>query len=287
MRAGMFGALLAAAMAAGAGGMPLPASAQEASQPAVATGRLGALLGLPGLFEVMAEEGRASGLDLEAGLFPGRGGAAWGEALARVYDPAALQARFDTAFAAALQDNPETIAAAEAFFASDLGARITGLELAARRTLLDPQAQEAADVRVAKMQATRDPRLKLIRRLIEAGDLVEQNLAGTMTGRLAFATGLEGTAPPAQRRPMAELMADLNAEAPQIRADGAAWLIGFMVLAYAPLSEAELAEYVDFSDSPEGRALNAALFAGFDAAFTPVMQDLGREAGLAMRGQEI
>ena len=52
-------------------------------------------------------------------------------------------------------------------------------------------------------------------------------------------------------------------------------------------TEAELADYVAFWESPAGGHLNAALFTAFDAVFTQVFHDLGRATGLAMVGSDI
>ena len=58
-------------------------------------------------------------------------------------------------------------------------------------------------------------------------------------------------------------------------------------MAYAPLSTEELGTYTEFSRTEAGRALNAALFAGFDTVFTDVSRQLGRAAGTELTGQDL
>ena len=84
-----------------------------------------------------------------------------------------------------------------------------------------------------------------------------------------------------------EMLAEVWGQEDQVRADTEAWLFPFLALAYQPLSDAELKAYVAFSASPEGQRLNRALFAGFDAVFEAVSADLGRAAGLELRGRDI
>jgi hypothetical protein len=234
---------------------PAPARA-ETQAPAGSTAGQGAeavralqdLLHLDGLMEVMVLEGQDYGASIEEQMFPGRGGARWQATVRAIYAPEPMRALFDTAFAQAIAEDEAAIAAAAAFYGSDLGRRILTLEIEARRALLDPAVEEAAAVEAERMQADRDPRLRQIRRLIEAGDLIEMNVAGALSANLAFFT---------------------------------------MALSYGPLSDAELQDYVDFYASDEGKRVNAALFAGFDAVFRKVSQDLGRAAAGLMQGSDI
>lgn len=270
----------------------LPASrAARAETPAPAAGTtaeataLLALMQMEALLSVMAEEGRAHGGDLRDSLFPDRSAPGFGAAVARIYDPAVLMPRFAAGFAAALP--PDAAAQAAAFYASPAGQRIAAGELAARRALLDEPAREAAEVAAAKMQAARDPRLRLIRRIIEAGDLIGQNTTGTMTARAAFNIALNATLPQVARRKEADVLAEIWAGEAQIRADSAEWLVSFMVLAYAGLSDGDLQAHADFLASAAGQALNRALFAGSEAAMVPALADLGREVGQVLQGHDI
>ncbi len=267
-----------------------PFSMPVRAETAVATGAVGTLSGLMRLddhFRIIAEEGAAHGKSIEDSMFPGRGGSVWAAEVARIYDAAALQGRFDAAFSAALAANPDAVAAAAAFFGSDLGKRITALEVEARRALLDEAVTEAAEVQAEKMAAARDPRLRLIRQLIEAGNMVEQNATSSMTGYLAFNTGLESALPENRRTPAEDLMTGIWGQEAQMRADATDWLVTYMVLAYGPLSDDELRAYIAFMQTDAAKAVNAAIFAAYDAAFSPALKELGFEAGRTLQGRDI
>ena len=174
-----------------------------------------------------------------------------------------------------------------AFFNSDLGQRVVDLEIEARRAFLDTEAEEAARVAADDRFAARDPKVELVKRFIEAGDLVEMNVAGALSGNLAFLTGMSETVLYGEAMPTDQLMSDVWAQEEQIRDDSTAWLYAYLGLAYAPLTEAELQSYVDFMESPEGKRLNGALFIAFNDVFRQVSYDLGRAAGLAIQGTDI
>jgi hypothetical protein len=275
---------LQAGLAAPLSAQVTPAPAEEA-QPLPAA-QLTEALQLDALFAILVEEGLAQGAELEAESFPAGGGPGWDRALADLYDQARLQDRFATALAAELADDP-ALPEILAFFGSDLGARAITAEIAARRAFLDPAAEDAARVAADRLRGTRDPRLAQIERFIAAGDLLEANVAGALSGNLAFLTGLSDTGLYGQAMPAQELMAQVWAQEAQIRADTTSWLHAYLGLAYAPLTEAEMQAYIDFMASPTGQRLNAAIFAAFDQVFRQVSYDLGRAAGVAIQGRDI
>lgn len=271
-------------------GLAPPLAAETASdQPLGATtvDQVGQVMQLDALFAVLREEGLAYGDSLQADMFPSGGGAEWRQAVSKIYDPAQLRGRFDAAMQTALGDDPAALSEITAFFGSDLGRRIVGLEIEARRAFLETAAEEAARVAADDAAAARDPKVALIRRMIEAADLLEMNVAGSMTGNLAFMTGMAGTGAYGRSMPPDQILSDVWAQEDQVRADTSTWLYAYLGLAYAPLSEAELETYVAFWESPAGKRLNAALFTAFDEVFRPVSLDLGRAAGRAMQGSDI
>ena len=244
-------------------------------------------LQLDALFDVLRDEGLAYGDMVESGLLSGGGGPGWSAAVSAIYDVPTLRARFDSAFAQAIADDPQAVAEITAFFSSDLGQRIVGLEIDARRAFLDVALEEAARVAADTAGAGRDPKVALIARMIAAGDLIEMNVAAGLTGNLAFITGMNETGSNGVILPPDALMTEVWAQEEQVRADTTSWMQAYLGLAYAPLTEAELSTYVSFWESPAGNHLNAALFTAFDAVFTPVFRDLGRATGLAMVGSDI
>jgi Uncharacterized protein conserved in bacteria (DUF2059) len=258
------------------------APATEVSVPALATA-----LRLDELFAVLRDEGISYGDQLQADMFSGGSGSRWRQAVSAIYDTETLRSGFVASLEADLGQDPDTLAAILDFYSTDLGKRVVGLEIDARKAFLDVAQEEAARVAAEDRFAARDPKVKLIDRFIVAGDMVEMNVAGALSGNLAFMTGMSETGAYGSARPAEDMMADVWAQEDQIRADTTSWLHAYLGLAYDPLTEAELAAYADFMESPAGKRLNAALFVAFEQTFRQVSYDLGRAAGLASLGRDI
>lgn len=266
-----------------------PALAETADKSPVAEAsvdQLSEVLQLDALFQVLREEGLGHGDMLEADMFPAGGGAEWDAALSRIYDVEHLRTGFAAALEQALRSDPEAVDEITSFFASDLGQRILGLEIEARRAFLDTASEEAAQVAADNAKAAREPRVDQLRRMIEAADLLEMNVAGALSGNLAFMTGMASTGAYGAM-PTDQILSDVWAQEDQIRADTSTWLYSYLGLAYHPLTDAEMESYIAFWDSPAGRRLNAALFAAFDTVFREVSLELGKAAGTAMQGRDI
>lgn len=247
--------------------------------------RLAAALDLPGVLEVMRQEGLDYGRDLAAEMLNGRGGPGWQAALDETYDVARLSATVLPVFSAAL-DGHDT-AAMEAFFDAPAGRRIVALEIGARRAFLEEAVEEAAKLRVAEMEMSADPRLDRIDAFIAAGDLIEANVTGGLNSSLAFWRGLSDGGFPSRDMPEEDMLAQVWSQEPEIRAETTEWLRAYLGLAYEPLPDADLEAYIAFSRSPPGQALNRALFAAFDRMFADVSYRLGREVARGLAGQEL
>lgn len=261
------------------------ASVLAESVPAATESDTYAVMRIPELLEVLRDEGQAYGRDLAGQMFDDPDHPGWDATVAAIYDPARMSGLFRGAFDRALDGDEEVRAATAAFFGAEPGRAILGLEIEARRALLDDAVREAAALAYADLEERRDPRVVLLQEFAAVNDLVETNVAGTMNANMAFlkAMAAAGGAP----RDEGEMLAEVWGQEDQVRADTEAWLFPFLALAYQPLSDAELKAYVAFSASPEGQRLNRALFAGFDAVFEAVSADLGRAAGLELRGRDI
>ncbi|MDP3340131.1 DUF2059 domain-containing protein [Frigidibacter sp.] len=255
-----------------------PAQSAEAAQ-------LTEILQLPVLLEIMQDEGVAYGEDLQADMFPGQGGAEWTRTVEQIYAPDRLMPVFTEVFAAELEGT-ET-AAMWAFFEEGTGARAVELEIAARRALLDPGVEEAADQQLEEMLATESPRLLAIEEFAEAGDLIEANVLGGLNANLAFYRGMIDGGGLPQETSEAQLLADVWSQEDAIRTETRDWLYAYLALAYDPMSDDELQAYTDFSAGAAGKALNRALFAGFDAVFAQVSYELGLGAARYLAGQDI
>lgn len=276
-----------AGSAEGNGGTAATAPAQAPAGDAVPAGSLAELIHTEALFAIVADEGTGYGREIGKALFPEGAAPGWEVAVSRIYDATLLRRRFEQALDVALADQHAARDAAIAFFASPAGQRITTAELAARRALLDEATAEAAAVAAERLRETGDPRLRRLRRLMAAGNLVDENTAAALSGLLAFELGLQDAADPSARIPEDQLAREVMSREGGVRAETADWLAAFMALAYADLDDADLDAYADFAESPAGRTLNAALFSAYAAALTPALRDLGHEAGLILRGKPI
>jgi hypothetical protein len=269
----------------------LPLSAQTNLTPSVEPiasdiAVLDEALRLADLFEVLREEGVAHGATLAEDLFPSGGGAGWASAQERIYDAEAQHARFVAVLGRELADDP-ALPEILSFFGSELGTRVIGLEIDARRAFIDDAIEDSARVAADRRRVGRDPRFGQLERFIAAGNLLEMNVAGALTGNLAFVTGMNDSGVYGGSMPQEQLLEDVWAQEAQVRDDTESWLQSYLGLAYQPLSEAELDRYIAFWESEAGQRLNAALFLAFDEVFRKVSYDLGYAAGLAMQGNDI
>ncbi|MBI1218212.1 MAG: DUF2059 domain-containing protein [Rhodobacteraceae bacterium] len=243
------------------------------------------VLRLGEVITVMRQEGLDYGQTLRATLFPDQGGAAWAREVDTIYDVSRLQAAFDARFRAALP--VAQVPAILAFFDTDRGRRIVSLEIAARMALRDPDVATQAHQLLDDMTKAHAPRLAALRAFAAANDLVESNVSGTMNSDVAFYEGMVAGHAKGFEMTEAQIVAEVAAQEDSIRQDTEDWLYSFLALAYAPLSDADLAAYTDFARSPAGTALNRALFTAFDGVFDAVAHDLGRAAARVLSGHAL
>lgn len=242
-------------------------------------------LALTEVLEMMREEGLEYGKDLEAELFPGRGGAVWDKMVRSLYRLEAMETRVKQVFAERLDNvNLDPLLT---FFGSEQGARIVEMELAARRAMMDEAVEEAAEDRAAVMRQEGDPRVDLLDRMIAANDLVDQNVVGGMNANYAFYTGLADGDASSIEATEDQILADVWSQETEIRADTLDWVYAFLTLAYQPLDDADLEAYIEISETNEGQVLNVALFEAFDAMYVDISRGLGRGAAQFMTGEDI
>jgi Uncharacterized protein conserved in bacteria (DUF2059) len=244
-------------------------------------------LAIPDVLAVMQDEGKAYGIELEDGMFPGQGGANWAAAVARIYAADRGLPIFATDFAAALEASGADVDAMVAFFESDTGRKAVALEVSARRALIDEAVEEASRLKLSELEDMKDARLAAVERFIAANDLIDSNVMGGLNANLAFYQGLSAAGAFPEPMSEAEMLEDVWSQEPALRTETEVWLKSFLVMAYAPLSDAELEAYTAFSLSEPGQDLNAALFAGFDRLFMDVSRQLGTAAAGFAAGQDL
>jgi len=222
--------------------------------------------------QVIALEGAGYGDTLRDEMFPRGDAARWGDLVARIYDPDRMAQMMQEQLSDHLAD--QDLAPMIAFYGSEPARQIVELELAARRALLDDAVDDAADARLAEMQGRDDPRLKQLDRMIEGNAMVERNVVGAMNANFAFYRGLVagGITPELDE---ADMLRQIWAGEELLREDTAQWLYSFLVLAYDPVSDADLDTYIDFALTDTGRMLDAALYDSFEVLFSTISNQLG------------
>lgn len=236
---------------------------------------------------VLREEGLASGAALLADTASGAEDPVWRDTVSRIYDTTRMEEGFQTAMAKTLAGQPEVISTAIAFFGSELGQRALRLELEARRALVDKDVEATAGLVYEALAGENPARQAQLDRFVAANDLVESNVMGALNANLAFLRGMVAEGESAMVLSEAEMVEQVWASEPEVRAETETWLFPFLNLAYQPLTDAELQAYIDFSETAQGKALNAAMFQAFDKMFDTISHDLGRAFARQMQGQDI
>jgi hypothetical protein len=262
-----------------------PGAGEAAMAPApVSVPELLGIVDTRAMMQIVATEGARHGLTLEAQLFPGKGGDAWAREVARIQDHDRLLDIVGDVLGDELRVGDA--GAAAAFFASDLGQRIVSREVAARRAMLDAAVEAEAKQAGAMLREAETPRAALIGELIGALDLVSTNVSGGMNANFAFYRGLGDGGALRERLTEADMLAMVREQADSIRASTEAWLRAYLAMAYAPLTDRELAEYVAFARTDAGRRYSAAMFASYGRVFEATSYELGRAAARFMEATD-
>lgn len=243
------------------------------------------VLGVEALIEIMREEGIGYGAELEADLFPGQGRGVWAATVERIYGLERMQTAIREGLDAELSD--AAVAEIVDFFDTPEGERIVALEVAARRAMLDKAVEETAREGWMAQEAEGGARWDLLIEFAEVNDLVELNVAGAMTSNYAFYMGLiDGHAFDFEMTED-QVLGDVWSQEQAIRDETVDWVFSFTSLAYQPLSDEEFSAYVEFTATPAGKALNAALFSAFNEMFAEISHELGLGASRFLSGQDI
>ncbi len=270
----LFGALALAATLA------TPLAAQEAG----GVDELYDALRIDELIAVMGEEGLAYGETIATDMLGGAD-ADWDAVVADLYAPGRLEAAVRAGLESALAE--ADLAPAIAFFTSEPGQTFVTLEIAARRALLDDEVEQAAKEAAALAMADGTPRFRILERFVAANDLIETNITGSMNANFAFFGGLGAGGALPDGATEDQLLSDLWAQEPGIRADTVEWIYTFLLLAYSPASDADLEAYIAFSETQSGRQVNHGLFTAFDQVFVAISHALGLAAARQMQTEQL
>lgn len=272
-------------LAAGALGPILAAGPVQAQSTEEDLQRFNTLTRMAETFDIMRLEGLENDKSLAEDLFGNADDPTWARSLDKVYSLSRMSETYEAAMRDLLAKDPTLVADASVFLGSDLGQRIIGLELEARRTSLDPMAMGAAQEVYSEMQRTDTERLALIERLVVAADLIEGNVSTALNANVAFSRAMAAASAPGQAVDEEQLLANVWAQEADIRTQVAEFVYPLMTLAYSPLSTEDLTAYVDFFESDVGQRFNLVVMASFEPVMIDLSAHLGAEAGRLMSGQ--
>lgn len=254
--------------------------------PALADARMTVLvdlLGVQNAAQIMRAEGMDHAQELNTDMLGGQGGPGWEVQVEVIYDTGRMVEQVRRALEEHL--TTDTLEAAIAFYASDLGRQIVTLENTARAAISHPDVEAAARTSYADIEGSDAPRLAQITALVENGDMINRNVTNALNANFEFMRGLRDG--DALRGGDEELLGDVTADIDSVTQDTVSWLYGYMLMAYSPLDADDLSGYVAFSNTDAGRAVNAALFDGFGQTYEDISYALGRAVAMNMTAQDL
>ncbi|WP_299660298.1 DUF2059 domain-containing protein [uncultured Ruegeria sp.] len=232
--------------------------------------------------EILGEEGRAQGQSINESMLGGSGGSYFEAQIKELYDPVWMHKQISNAVERSMTD--AQLEQAAIFFESDLGQTIISLENSARRALSDETIEEMA--RAAYEQADRqDAQFRLVDEYVQVNNLIEQNVRGTISADYSFYRGL--TTGQGLFANEEAWLAELLSQQAETEKETTEWMYSFLLLAYQPLSESQMRENIAFSRTEAGRALNGALFKGFDQMINSISFQLGEAVAQAMQASDL
>ncbi len=233
---------------------------------------------------VMREEGLVYADQVADAMLAEMDDAAWQRQIAQLYDAGRMEQLVLEGLEHALES--ADLAPMLAFYSSDAGQRAVALELEARRSFLDPEAEDAARAAAADAAAHEDgpqaDRLDWVQRLIEGSDLIERNVTASLNADMMFWRGVidgGGPGPAGDAADEADLADAVTADLDETRRESEAWLTAFLLVACGPLTAEQMEAYATFFETRDGRILNAALFDAFNAMYDQQAYLLGRTVG--------
>ena len=223
------------------------------------------------VMEILGREGLEHGQELDKALLGGNAGTYFTQQVEAIFDAEAMTGRFKATMAEHM--SAQAVDQSVAFFASDLGRRIIGLEISARVAFGEDDVQDMA-VEVLDKLPHDDARRRLVAEYVAANDLVARNVKGTQSSEYNMYRGLVdgGYLAGDDGSYLAGMMADREA----LMHDTEEWAMSFHLMAYQPLSEDDQRANIAFSRSESGQLFNTAMFKAFDGMYDDIFYRLGR-----------
>ncbi len=242
--------------------------------------RLLQALHLDEVIEILQDEGGTMGQTLQESFLDNKGGQVFQNQVGRIYDADRMRRQVVDVFDQSLTDRE--LDRAILFYESDLGQTIVSLEITARIALADEAIEEMAQD--AYENGDKDSELyRLVDEYIRINNLIEENVQNSISADYNFFRGMD----PGGEVDDAELLAQLLAQKDSMTEETQTWLYSFFLLAYQPLSDAQIRENIAFSRTETGRAINNALFESFDQMFDVIYFQLGQAVAQVLQGSDL
>lgn len=240
-------------------------------------------LGVPQIVEIMRAEGLEYGETLAQDMIPGGATSGWDAVVERIYDETRMLETVRVVFTQEFGD--ADITPLLEFFTSDTGQQIVSLELSARTAMREQEIEDAARAAFRDLEGTESETLSKISDFVEVNDLVEANLVGALNANYMFYLGLVDGG--ALNMSEADILTEVWSSEEETRSDTREWVYAFLLMAYRPLPDGVVEQYTKLSRTDPGRALNRALFAGFNEMYDDISYALGKAVARQMQVQDL
>ena len=232
---------------------------------------------------IIREEGLADADSLSLDLLGRPADSALMTELDRIYDTDRMAAHVRDTLRREM--TPLHLTRAAAYFSSDPSQHIISLEVAARRAMSSDELEEAATRGWIAAEEEHPWLVARVREMSDVNDLLERNVAGALNANLHFFRGLaQGDA---LQMSEAEILSQVWSQEDQIRGETDLWIGAYLTLAYKPLEEPVLTDYIAFWSTETGKALNRAIFSAFNDIYNEISFATGRILALSVETQEL
>ncbi|MFP7572152.1 DUF2059 domain-containing protein [Marivita sp. S2033] len=240
-------------------------------------------LDVPELVGIMRQEGLEYGVELADDMIAGGSTEGWEATVERIYDEDRMYETVRATFAEEFGEADATPLIA--FFDTGAGQQIVRLELSARNAMRDQEVEDAARAAFRDVEDVQSDTLESITDFVATNDLIEANLVGSLNANFMFYLGLVDGG--GLEMSEADILTEVWSSEDETRTDTREWVYAFLLMAYRPLPEGVIDDYTELSKTDPGRALNRALFAGFNKMYDDISYALGLAVARQMQVQEL
>ena len=166
------------------------------------------------------------------------------------------------------------------FLATDLGKRVTALEEAAATRENSDRIETLADDAFAALAPARKD---LIERMVKATRVAELAASIIINQQLGVMRGFAAYSGRADAESQNDAKLRLNRHRDQMVTALGRRMVAHSAVIYAPLSDNDLAKYIDLLESPAGEQTNNAVSAALDKVLGAAAFELGRRIGDAVQ----